>query len=240
MEPLTTDSFFDGRIRIKQHRRGYRFSIDAVILAHQAAPKPGDKVVDLGTGCGIVPLILTYRHPDLHVYGIEVQAELAAISERNITANHMDDRISILHQDMNSLNISMISGPVDLVISNPPYRKANSGRINPDPQRAVARHEIRTTLSDVIQTARRILRPSGHFLTIYTAERITDLFTQLRSASLEPKFLRSIHSDRNSEAKLILVEALKGGNPGIKIGPSLIIYQSDGSYTAEIENMFTP
>jgi tRNA1Val (adenine37-N6)-methyltransferase len=240
VEPLTTDSFFDGRIRIKQHRCGYRFSIDAVILAHHADPKPGDRVVDLGTGCGIVPLILTYRHPDLHVYGIEVQAELAAISERNILDNHMDDRISILHEDMNTLNINMISGPVDLVISNPPYRKANSGRINPDRQRAVARHEIRATLNDVIQTARRILRPFGHFLTIYTADRMTDLFTQLRSASLEPKFLRTIHSALNSEAKLILVEALKGGGPGIKIGPSFIIYQADGSYTAEVESMFAP
>jgi tRNA1Val (adenine37-N6)-methyltransferase len=240
VKPLTTDSFFDGRIRIKQHRCGYRFSIDAVILAHHADPKPGDRVVDLGTGCGIVPLILTYRHPALHVYGIEVQAELAAISKCNIFDNHMDDRISILHEDMNILKTNMISGPVDLVISNPPYRKANSGRINPDPQRAVARHEIRATLNEVIQTARRILRPFGHFLTIYTADRMADLFTQLRSASLEPKFFRTIHSAPNSEAKLILVEALKGGSPGIKIGPSLIIYQTDGSYTAEIERMFAP
>ena len=240
MEPLTTDSFFDGRIRIKQHRRGYRFSIDAVILAHQAAPKPGDKVVDLGTGCGIVPLILTYRQSDLQVYAIEVQAEMAAISERNVLDNHMDDRISILHEDLNALNINNISGPVDLVVSNPPFRKADSGRINPDRQRAVARHEIRTTLSDVIQTACRLLRPFGHFLTIYTAERMTDLFTRLRSANLEPKFMRVIHSTADSEAKLILVDALKGGGPGVKIGPTLIIYQADGSYTAEIERMFRP
>jgi len=240
VEPLTTDSFFDGRIRIKQHQYGYRFSIDAVILAHHADPKPGDKVVDLGTGCGIVPLILAYRHPNLNVYGVEIQAELAAISEQNILENHLDDRISILHEDMNTLKINRVCGPVDLVISNPPYRKAHSGRINPNRQRAVARHEIRTTLGDVIETARRLLRPFGHYLSIYTADRMTDMFTQLRSAGLEPKFLRSIHSTRNSEAKLILVEALKGGGPGIKIGPSLIIYQTDGSYTAEVENMFAP
>ena len=240
MNSLTTDSFFDGRIRIKQHRYGYRFSIDAVLLAHHADPKPGHRVVDLGTGCGIIPLILTYRHPNLRVYGIEVQAELAAIAERNILDNQMDGRISILHQDMNTLKINRISDPADLVISNPPYRKADSGRINPDRQRAVARHEIRTTLSDVIRTARRILRPFGQFLTIYTADRTTDLFTQLRSADLEPKYLRSIHSTRNSEAKLILVGALKGGGPGIKIGPSLVIYRTNGSYTAEVESMFAP
>jgi tRNA1Val (adenine37-N6)-methyltransferase len=238
VEALTTDSFFDGRIRIKQPRSGYRFSIDAVILAHQANPKPGDRLVDLGTGCGIIPMILAYRHPGLHAYGVEVQDELTAIAEDNIFDNQMHDRISILHEDMSALKIEMISGPVDLVISNPPYRKAHSGRINPDRQRAVARHEIRATLKDLIQTAHRLLRPLGHFLTIYTADRMADLFNQLRSSDLEPKFMRTIHSARNSEAKLILVEARKGGSPGMKIGPSLVIYQEDGSYTAEVEKMF--
>jgi tRNA1Val (adenine37-N6)-methyltransferase len=237
---LTTDSIFNGRLRIKQPRRGYRFSIDAIIVAHHADPRPGDRVVDLGSGCGIVPMILTYRHPDLQIYGIEVQDELAAISEQNISDNHLDDRISILHLDMNNLKTTMISGPADLVISNPPYRKTQAGRINPDQQRAVARHEIRATLKDLTQTARRILRPFGHFLTIYTADRMTDLFSQLRFASLEPKFLRTIHSTRRSEAKLILVDALKGGSPGLKVGPSLVIYQEDGSYTAEVDKMFAP
>jgi tRNA1Val (adenine37-N6)-methyltransferase len=238
--PLTTDSFFEGRIRIKQHRSGYRFSIDAVILAYHADPRSGDRVVDLGTGCGIIPLILTYRNPSLNVYGIEVQADLAELADRNVKDNHMQERISILCEDMKVLEIGMISGPADLVVCNPPYRKANSGRINPDQQRALARHEIRTTLNDVVQTARRILRPSGRFVTVYTAERMTDLFTQLRSAAIEPKFLRTIHSTWNTEAKLILVEGLKGGRPGLKLGPSLVIYQEDGSYTAEVEKMFAP
>jgi tRNA1Val (adenine37-N6)-methyltransferase len=240
MDSLTYDSFFDGRIRIKQPRSGYRFSIDAVILAHQADPKPGDRLVDLGTGCGIVPMILAHRHPGLQVFGVEVQDELAAIAKGNISDNHMDDRISILHEDMSAMKIEMICGPVDLVVSNPPYRKAHSGRINPDRQRAVARHEIRATLKDLTQTAHRLLRPLGHFLTIYTADRMTDLFNQLRSSDLEPKYMRTIHPARNSEAKLILVEARKGGSPGMKIGPALVIYQADGSYTPEVEKMFDP
>jgi tRNA1Val (adenine37-N6)-methyltransferase len=240
MKSLTTDTFFDGRIQIKQHRSGYRFSIDSVILAYHAQPRPDDKVVDLGTGSGIIPLILAYRNATLCLYGIEVQPELAELAALNVRENHMSDRIQIFCRDMKAFKTRMISGPADLIISNPPYRKAESGRINPDPQRAVARHEIKATLSDVIQTAQGLLRHLGRFITIYTTERITDLFTQMRSAGLEPKYLRMIHSGLNSAAKLILVEGVKGGRPGSTIGPPLIIYRNDGSYTEEVGKMLEP
>lgn len=240
MNFLSADSIFDGHLRIKQQRCGYRFSIDAVILAYHADPKTDDRVVDLGTGCGVIPLIMAYRHPSIAVYGIEVQTELAAIADLNVKDNQLTGRISIICKDMKKLKISTISGPVDLVTCNPPFRKAKSGRINPNQQRAVARHEIKVTVKDVVQAARRILRPRGKFLMIYTAERMADLFSQLGSAGMEPKRLRTVHSAAGKEAKLILVEALKGGRPGIKIGPPLIIYRKDGSYTAEVEKMFLP
>jgi tRNA1Val (adenine37-N6)-methyltransferase len=237
---LTADSIFDGHLRIKQHRWGYRFSIDAVILAYHADPKKDDKVVDLGTGCGVIPLMLARRHPSIAVYGIEVQTELAAIADLNVRDNHLTGRIFILCEDLKKLTVNMISGPVDLVTCNPPYRKAKSGRINPDRQRAVARHEIKATVKDVVQAAHRVLRHRGKLLMIYTAERMSDLFAHLGSAGMEPKLIRTIHSAAGKEAKLILVEALKGGRPGIKIGPPLIIYQKNGSYTAEVEKMFLP
>ncbi len=240
MNDLTTDTFFNGRIQIKQNRYGYRFSIDAVLLAYYARPRPGDKVLDLGTGCGIIPLILAYRNPKIQIHGIEVQEELAALAALNVKENCMDGCITIQCRDMKALQQGMISGPVDLVVSNPPYRKPESGRINPDLQRAVARHEIKVSLYDVVETARRMLRISGRFVTIYLAERMTDILTQMRSSDIEPKFLRMIHSGRNTEAKLILVEGVKGGRPGTKIGPPLIIYREDGSYTDEVEKMFQP
>lgn len=240
MNDLTTDTFFNGRIQVKQNRYGYRFSIDAVLLAYYARPRPGDKVLDLGTGCGVIPLILAYRNPKIQIHGIEVQEELAALATLNVKENCMDGCITILCRDMKALQQDMISGPVDLVVSNPPYRKPKSGRINPDLQRAVARHEIKVSLYDVVETARRMLRISGRFVTIYLAERMTDILTQMRSSDIEPKFLRMIHSGRNTEAKLILVEGVKGGRPGTKIGPPLIIYREDGSYTDELEKMFQP
>jgi len=240
MKRLTEDKFLNGRIRIKQSRHGYRFSIDAVIVADHAKPRTGDRVIDLGTGCGIIPVILACRFPDITIYGVEVQEELAEIAALNVEENDMAGRIVILCMDMKSLRHGTTSGPADLVVCNPPYRKAESGRVNPDDQRAVARHEIKVTLSEVVGAAGRMLNISGRFVTIYPAERMTDLLTQMRSADIEPKFIRMIHSRRNREAKLMLVEGRKGGGPGSKVGPPLIIYQKNGSYTGEVEKMFSP
>jgi tRNA1Val (adenine37-N6)-methyltransferase len=238
MEDFTTDTFFRGRIRIKQYRYGYRFSIDAVLLAHHTRLHAGDRVVDLGTGCCIIPLILAYRYPDIKVYGVEIQDELARLAVFNVQENGMDSRISVLCEDLKTLTPDIISGPVDVVVSNPPYRKAQSGRINPDQQRAVARHEIKVTLHDIVEASRRLLHTSGRFVTIYPAERTADVLIQMRSVRIEPKFIRMIHSGPSTDAKLVLVEGIKGGQPGIKIAPPLTIYQEDGSYTDEVKNIF--
>ena len=240
MESLTTDTFFDGRIRIKQNRAGYRFSIDSVLLAAQTMPRSDDTLLDLGTGCGIIPLILAYRYPQIRVYGVEVQEDLAGLAKLNVRENGMENRIAIFFKDLKTLSPDTVSGPVDVVVSNPPYRKTDSGRINPNRQRAVARHEIKATLRDVVDTAYRMLKPSGRLIMIYPAERMTDVLTQMRSARMEPKFLRMVHSSAQTDAKMIIVEGKKGGRPGVKIGSPLIIYGKNGSYTEEVENMFNP
>jgi len=240
MKNFSTDTFFNGNIKVKQNRSGYRFSIDAVLLAYHAGKCSGSRILDLGTGCGIIPLIMAYRNPELTVYGIEVQKELADIAIINVKSNNMENQITILCRDMKELNDTMTSAPFDMVVSNPPYWKVSSGRMNPDQQRAVARHEIKATLLDVIETTRRMLRTSGRFVTVYSSDRITDIITQMRSFNIEPKFLRSIHSNENSEAKMILVEGIKGGRPGVTIAPPLIIYHEDGSYTDEVKQMFLP
>jgi tRNA1Val (adenine37-N6)-methyltransferase len=240
MDDFTTDKFFNGRLTVRQTRTGYRFSIDAVLLAYHVDPLPGDTIVDLGTGCGIIPMILAYRCSDITVFGVELQEELASMAQRNVKDNALDDRISILCQDMKILQPDRVNGPVDLVVSNPPYRLENSGRINPNRQRAVARHEIKVSLNDVVQAARRILRVSGRLFAIYPAERLADILTCMRGAGIEPKFLRTIHSASRTEAKMILVGGRKGARPGIGIGPALIIYGPDGTYTDEVEKMFNP
>ena len=240
MNSHTTDTFFNGKIRITQERAGYRFSIDAVLLAYFAVPRSGNKVLELGTGCGIIPLILAYRQPHIEIYGVEVQAELAELAVSNVRENQLHDRISVICADMKSLRPAMTAGPVDLVVCNPPFRRRGSGRINPDAQRAVARHEIKANLGDVIQTSHRMLRTAGRLVLIYTAGRLTDILSRMRADGIEPKFIRMIHSRQDTEAALILIEGVKGGRPDLKIAPPLIIWDEKNNYTDEVESMFRP
>lgn len=234
---MAPESLFRGRLKILQKESGYRFSMDALILAHQIPLKDMDVGVDLGTGCGIIPLILAHRSSTARLYGIEVQKDLAELASRNVRLNHMEDRITIVCGDMKDFRSWLEPGVVDVVFSNPPYRKVLSGRINPDPERAVARHEIKGTLADVVYVAEKLLRPSGRLLVIYPAERIADLLARMRAFRLEPKRLRLVHSRQNSDAELVLAEGLKQGNPGVKVVPPLIVHKEDGGYTDEVKEM---
>ena len=237
---LTADSFFNGRIRIKQPRKGYRFSIDAVILAHHVRPRPGDTLIDLGTGCGIVPLILAYRHEEIRIHGIEIQPGLADIGRINVADNRMQAHIEIHCMDLRAIDRRKLPSPADIVTANPPFRKQRSGRVNPNRQCAVARHEITATLEEVAAAAGRLLRTGGKFEVVYTADRAADLLCGLRAAGLEPKRCRMVHSRSQLPARLVLVEAVKGAQPGIQVAAPLVVYKADGSYTAEVEKMFAP
>jgi len=237
---FTRDTFFNGKVSVKQEREGYRFSIDAVVLAHHVRPKPGERVVDLGTGCGIVPLITAYRHPATHIFGIEVQEELANIAKDNVRDNGMQETVQIVHRDMQILQPVMFKGPVDIVVSNPPFRKAHSGRVNPNRQRAVARHEISVTLLDVVKTAGHILKTAGMFILVYTSERLPELIQHMKSCRLEPKNVRFIHSRRDSKSKLMMMTGIKQGRPGLKVGSPIVVYNEDGHYTDEVGAMFLP
>lgn len=240
MDSMTSDAFFNGNIRIRQSKTGYRFSIDSVLLASHVDTHPGDRVIDIGTGCGIIALMLAYRNPLIKVYGIEVQKDLSVLAALNVKDNNMEDRIEIICSDIKDLKKSAISGPADIVVCNPPYRKAKSGRVNPDNQRALARHEIKINLQDILETAGRLLRVSGRFIMIYPSERTADIITHMRSSGIEPKYFRFVYSKKNAESKLVIVDGVKGGRPGAKIAPPLVIYREDSSYSDEVGRMFIP
>ena len=240
MTETTTDAFLSGRLQVTQPRGGYRFSIDAVLLAHHVKPAARQKVVDLGSGVGIIPLLLAYRHPRIQVCGIEIQAELSELAVRNAVLNQMADRIAQRCGDMRSVGVKWIGGSADWVICNPPFRRCMSGRLNPKRQKAIARHEIKVNLSEIVDTARRMLRLGGRFSTIYPVERLTDVLVAMRSAGIEPKILRLVQSRQSREAKLFLVEGKKGGRSGVCIRPPLIVYQSEGVYSREVAKMFEP
>jgi tRNA1Val (adenine37-N6)-methyltransferase len=239
-DPLTCDSFFEGRLEIRQPRDGYRFSIDAVLLGNAVRPRPGDRVLDLGTGCGIVPLILVFRFPGISVTGLELQPGLAELARRNVVLNGMTAAIEIQEGDLRQIRLGSATAPFDVVASNPPFRKAHAGRVNLGAQRALARHEIAATLSDVVRCAERMLRKGGRFVTVYAAERLTDICCQMRLAGLEPKRLQVVHSRRAEAAKLIVLEGRKGGRPGLDIGPPLFVYADNGAYSDAVAAMLRP
>ncbi|MGD9157274.1 MAG: methyltransferase [Desulfobacteraceae bacterium] len=224
----TIDPFKDGRLRIIQSKTGYRFSIDAILLSDFVSIKKHDTIVDLGTGCGVIPLSLLVSKPVKHAYCLEIQPELACQAIRNAKLNELDDKMSVILGDMR--NIPLPASSANVVVCNPPYRRKESGRINPDNQRAIARHEIHASLDDIISASRYLLRTKGRLSIIYPAERLTDLTDKLRQAGFEPKKLRVIYPDLGSNAKLVLVEAWLGGNSGLTILPPLL---GQGDYSIE-------
>lgn len=220
------DPFMDGRLRLIQSKDGYRFSIDAVFLSEFVTIKPGDVVVDLGTGCGVIPLILLLTKPVGYAFGLEVQKELAHQAARNTVINGFKDKMSVILGDLKHLSISNRSA--DVVICNPPYRKVKSGRINPDMRRAIAKHELMASVDDILIAAKNILRKKGRLAMIYPAERLVGLVARMRRFTLEPKRIQINYPDLKSSAKLALIEASLGGRPGLEILPPLI---GQGNYS---------
>lgn len=240
MKLSTRDRFLNGKVVLHQPESGYRFSVDAVILSHLACPEHGDTVLDLGAGCGVIPILLGFRHPSIQVIGVEIQDALVDCAIQNIEENQMADRIRIIAKDMVTLSLTDIGTPVDLVVSNPPYRKLDSGRLNADSQRAMARHELKINLKSLLSTARRMLRKSGRFHIIYPCVRTVDLLTAMRATGLEPKSLTMIHSTASSPARLVAVSGINGGRPGLEVTCPLHLYNNDGTYTRTVEKMFNP
>jgi tRNA1Val (adenine37-N6)-methyltransferase len=238
MSTYTSDNFYDGRLRVKQFRKGYRFSIDSIILAHHIRLKPGENLLDLGTGCGIVALIAAFRSPDSTIIGVEIQPELADLARTNIKANGFQNRVEIWCRDMKGLSEKNLPQPVDWVVSNPPYHKHHAGRLNPNRQKAVARHEIEVTFKDIVKTAVRTLRTGGKFLTVYTADRSIEALLHMHLAGLEPKYCCMIHSGKTANAKMVLIKGIKGAQPGVVVTPPLTIYKEPGEYTQQIKEMF--
>ena len=233
----TTDSLFNGRLLVHQPGDGYRFSIDAVLLAHLTRPRPQDRLIDLGAGCGIVSLILAFRFPALCILAVEIQPGLAELAQENVRQNGLDPRVKVVQADLRRIRQQDTGGPLDMVVCNPPYRKTLSGRINPDPQKAAARHELTAGLADVVSAGARLLKKTGRLVLIYPSERTAELLEQMRAANIEPKSLRMLHSRLDTGAKLIFVEGRLGGNPGLRVEPPLAIYGKEGKYSPEVERM---
>ena len=239
-EDETLEPFGQGRrLWVFQKKLGYRFSLDAVLLAGLTELRTGERVVDLGAGCGIITLILACRFPHCCLLGVESQPTLVSLAERNVLLNGLAGQIEIMAEEMQNLPRQFPPRSFAVVVSNPPYRPLGSGRLNPLAERAIARHELQGSLDMVAQTASYLLPAGGRLALIYPAWRLVHLCCLLRSYHLEPKSMRLIHSRPGEDAKLVWLEARKDGREEIKVLPPLMVYQSQGGYTAEMEDLFS-
>jgi tRNA1Val (adenine37-N6)-methyltransferase len=239
MDEETLDEILNGRLRVFQKKRGYRFSLDAVLLAHFVSLKLKSRAIDLGTGSGIIPLILAVRFPHTLWTGLEIQEQLAALAGKSVQLNCLQGRINIVNGDARKIKNIFPAHSFDAVTFNPPYRKINSGRINPDGEKAIARHEIKGSLKDFLQAAGYLLKPAGKVFTIYPAKRLAELVSCFRANSIEPKRMKFVFSDEKSAAEFVLVEGRAGSHEELKIEASLFIYDENKRYTRQMKGVFS-
>lgn len=215
----TIDSFLNGKLQIIQSRQGYRFSVDALLLAEFVSVRSEDVVVDLGAGCGIISLVLAVKRKVSFIVGLELQEELASQAQRNIVLNKLEKKIAIIRGDLRHLPM----GPAfaHIVVCNPPYRRQKSGRINPDFSKAIARHELSTKIDDILFAGKALLKEGGRLALIYPANRLAEIFAKMRIQDIEPKRLQIVFPNSYSHAKLAMIEGRLRGKSGLKILPPL-------------------
>ncbi|WP_170161633.1 tRNA1(Val) (adenine(37)-N6)-methyltransferase [Desulfosoma caldarium] len=238
-DAVTCDRLFQGNLSLYQDRRGYRFSIDAVLLAGLTRVRATDRIMELGTGCGVVLLALAMRQAGSQWVGVEIQKHLAALAVKNAEINGLADRVRILCMDWKDVQEVFPPEGFDLVVSNPPYRRLRSGRMNPNLQKAMARHEICGAVQDMLQSASYLLRKGGRLAVIYPASRLDDLVMASMQAGLRPKRLTLIHSHHDAPAKLVHMECGKGSGQELQVMPPFFIYQKIGGYTPAMLRLHT-
>ncbi len=234
---VTLDSIRD--IRLYQSRRGYRFSVDSLLLYDFVNLKKINNIADLGAGSGIVGILLAKKYPCANVTLFELQDSLIRLAEENVVQNCLEDRVKVIRSDLRTLpGSSLVPLNYDLVVSNPPFRRLKSGLINLEEEKAIARHEVKLRLDELIDAASYLLKVKGRFCIIYHPCRLSELIDTLKKRELEPKRLRFVHSNIFSEAKMILLEAIKRGRGGVKVEKPLYIYEEDGSYSCELREIY--
>lgn len=220
-------------LRIIQNPKGFCFGIDAVLLANFVSLKRNAKVVDLGTGTGIIPILLGGKSETSHITALEIQEEVAHMAQRSVKLNNLEDRIKILNVDLKDAEKVLDINEYDVVTSNPPYMHSD-GLINIEDKKAISRHEVKCTLEDVIKTASRLLKHNGRFFMVHRPIRLADIMVYCRQYKLEPKKLQFIHPTYNKKPNLLLIECVKAAKPELKMLDPIYVYNDEGKYTEEI------
>jgi len=242
IEPgVTVDSLFAGNIICHQPQQGYRFSVDAVLLAHFCRVQRGDLILDLGCGCGIVGLILLFRWRTLlsNLIGLEIQPELAELARRNGLLNGF--KYTVIEGDLRNIMDYFRAESFSRVVCNPPFYKSATGRKNTDWQSSIARHQIYASTDQVMSAAATVVKNKGWINVVFPAEGLGELICAMDKVRLQPKRIQMVYGypDRRMNAGLVLIEALKNGGPGVRIRPPFYIYQQkNGSYSEEMQKLY--
>jgi tRNA1Val (adenine37-N6)-methyltransferase len=231
-------SLFEGRLKLYQYTNGYRFSIDTPLLASFAREHLRGTVADLGTGSGVLPVLLTRSQKIDTLTGFEIQAKLVELAQRNVELNNLQKSVSIEQADVKKIRSLYEAESFESVITNPPFYLLGSGRVSPGSQDAAARHELLGTLQDFVSAAAYLLKNGGKFCAIFPAARSADLLCTMRENRIEPKVLRCVHSRSKESAVLMLVEGIKNAGSQTTILQPLFIYSDGQNYSSEVQMIF--
>ncbi|MDD3364602.1 MAG: tRNA1(Val) (adenine(37)-N6)-methyltransferase [Syntrophomonas sp.] len=234
----TMDDLILGNMKIIQGAHGYRFSLDAVLLAHFPEITGVRRVFDLGTGSGVIPLLLAVRNPDLQISGVEIQPAMVDRARRSVSLNGLAHRIEIIQEDIKELKKSLPGGCAELVLSNPPFWRQGEGHISINSEEAIARHELNLNLEKLVQQGVYLLCQGGKLAIIQRAERLAEAMEIFRHHKLSIKRLRMVHSFVDRNAGLVLLEGQKNRPGSLTILPPLVIYEKPGEYSDEIKQIY--
>lgn len=224
--------------QIIQKTDGFCFGMDAVLLSGFACVKPGERAVDLGTGTGIIPILLEAKYDGEHYTGLEIQDQMADMARRSVALNHLEDKVAIVTGDIKEASRLFGAASFDVVTSNPPYMAGSHGLKNPALPKAVSRHEVLCTLDDVVREAAKLLRPGGRFYLVHRPHRLIEIITAMTKYKLEPKRMKMVHPFVDKEANMVLIEAVRGGKSMIKVEAPIVVYKEPGVYTDEIYDIY--
>ncbi len=224
--------------QIIQNSEKFCFGMDAVLLCGFAHAGPEDTLLDMGTGTGIIPLLMEARYKCAHLTGLEIQEESADMARRSVALNDLTERIEIVTGDIKEADTIFRSASFDCITCNPPYMIGQHGLTNPAAPKAIARHEILCTLADVVRGAAKLLKPGGHFFLVHRPFRLAEIMTTLSQYKLEPKRMQLVYPYADKEPNMVLLEAVRGGKPRMTVEKPLIVYQSPGVYTPDIYDIY--
>ena len=224
--------------RIIQDPERFCFGMDAVLLSGFAKAKEGDHVIDLGTGTGIIPILMEAKTKASNLVGLEIQPESADMAQRSVELNHLEKNIRIVTGDIREASSIFGAATFDVVTSNPPYMTEHHGITNEKSPKAIARHELLCTLEDVICQAAKLLRPGGSFYMVHRPFRLVDIMVLMREYHLEPKRMKLVYPYIDKDPNMVLIEGLRGGRPRMTVEKPLIVYKEPGVYTDEIYEIY--